>query len=52
MQLSERYALSNVNKMMAELSRVLEEAWKLRLMTAEDYHPCDRASSVKLGKDY
>ena len=28
-QLSERYAFSNANKMMAALSRVLEEAWKL-----------------------
>ena len=31
-QLSERYAFSNANKMMAALSRVLEEAWKLGLM--------------------
>jgi len=37
-QLSERHASSTANKMMAALSRVLEEAWKLGLMTAEDYH--------------
>ena len=37
-QLSERYAFSNANKMMGALSRVLEEAWKLGLMSAEDYH--------------
>ena len=37
-QLSERYAFSNANKMMAALSRVLEESWKLGLMSAEDYH--------------
>jgi site-specific recombinase XerD len=37
-QLSERYASSNANKMMAALLRVLEEAWKLGLMSAEDYH--------------
>jgi site-specific recombinase XerD len=37
-QLSERYASSNANKMMAALSRVLEEAWKLGQMSAEDYH--------------
>lgn len=37
-QLSERYAPSNANKMMAALSRVLEEAWKLGQMSAEDYH--------------
>lgn len=37
-QLSDRYASSTTNKMMAALSRVLEEAWKLGLMSAEDYH--------------
>ena len=37
-QLSERYAFSNANKMMAALSRVLEESWKLGQMSAEDYH--------------
>ncbi len=37
-ELSERYASSNANKMMAALSRVLEEAWKLGQMSAEDYH--------------
>jgi integrase/recombinase XerD len=37
-QLSDRYASSTANKMMAALSRVLEEAWKLGLMSAEDYH--------------
>ncbi|PSB25165.1 hypothetical protein [Chlorogloea sp. CCALA 695] len=37
-QLSERYAFSNANKMMAALSRVLEESWKLGLMSTEDYH--------------
>ncbi len=43
-QLSEIYAFSNANKMMAALSRVLEEAWKLGQMSAEDYH---RATSIK-----
>ncbi len=37
-QLSERYASSTANKMMAALSRVFEEAWKLGQMPAEDYH--------------
>lgn len=37
-QLSERHAPSTTNKMMAALSRVLEEAWKLGQMSAEDYH--------------
>ncbi|WP_146134171.1 hypothetical protein [Chlorogloea sp. CCALA 695] len=37
-RLSEKYAFSNANKMMAGLSRVLEEAWKLGQMSAEDYH--------------
>lgn len=37
-QLSETYAFNNANKMMAALSRVLEEAWKLGQMSAEDYH--------------
>lgn len=43
-QLSDRYASSTANKMMAALSRVLEEAWKLGLMSAEDYH---RAISIE-----
>lgn len=37
-QLSDHYASSTTNKMMAALSRVLEEAWKLGLLSAEDYH--------------
>ncbi len=37
-QLSERYASSTTNKMMAALCRVLEETWKLGQMSAEDYH--------------
>ena len=50
-QLSERYAFSNANKMMAALSRVLEEAWKLGLMSAEDYHRAI-ASSTAVGNRY
>ena len=34
----DRYISSIVNKTMAALSWVLEEAWKLRQMSAEDYH--------------
>lgn len=50
-QLSERYASSTANKMMAALSRVLEEAWKLGLMSAEDYHKAiaiERKTGVRL----
>lgn len=43
-QLSESYAFNNANKVMAALSRVLEEAWKLGLMSAEDYY---RAIAIK-----
>ncbi len=50
-QLSERYASSNANKMMAALSRVLEEAWKLGQMSAEDYHRAI-ASSTAVGDRY
>ncbi len=50
-QLSERYASSNANKMMAALSRVLEEAWKLGQMMAEDYHRVI-ASSTAVGNRY
>lgn len=37
-QLLERYAPNTANKMMAAVCRVLAEAWKLGLMSAEDYH--------------
>ena len=50
-QLSERHASSTANKMMAALSRVLEEAWKLGLMSAEDYHRAiaiERKTGVRL----
>ncbi len=50
-QLSDRYAFSNANKMMAALSRVLEEAWKLGQMSAEDYHRAI-ASSTAVGNRY
>lgn len=44
-QLSDRYASSTTNKIMAALSRVLEEAWKLGLMSVEDYHRRRRAEN-------
>ncbi len=50
-QLSERYAPSNANKMMAALSRVVEEAWKLGQMSAEDYRRAI-ASSTAVGNHY
>ena len=50
-QLTERYAFSNPNKMMAALSRVLEEGWKLGQMSAEDYHRAI-ASSTAVGNRF
>jgi len=45
--LAERFAYSTANKMLSALRGVLKAAWKLDLMTAEDYHKAASVEGVK-----
>ena len=45
--LAERYAFSTANKMLSALRGTLKAAWKLGLMTAEDYHKAASVESIK-----
>lgn len=54
--LAERFAVATVNKHLAALRGVLREAWKLGLMTAEDYRaasdlPSVRGSTLPAGRE-
>ena len=45
--LAEKYAFSTANKMLSALRGTLRMAWKLGLMSAEDYHKAASVESVK-----
>lgn len=45
--LSEKYSFSTSNKMLSALRGTLKVAWKLGLMSAEDYHKAASVESIK-----
>jgi len=45
--LSEKYSFSTSNKMLSALRGTLKAAWKLGLMSAEEYHKAASVESIK-----